>query len=99
MNRDGTYREDGRDASKGTPIQPTLSGRWSHEGPRMVLRQDSLPYVFDGVVLGNLYTGMLTLNGSPVSGFCAAKGDQPPQLCNPKPGVAMESPKEGRPKT
>ena len=89
MNDDGTYREDGRDAVKGTPIQPTLSGRWSRDGPRMLLRQDNLPYVFDGVVLGDLYTGTLTLNGRPVSPFCAAKGEQAPQSCNPQPGVAM----------
>jgi hypothetical protein len=89
MKADGTYREDGRDAATGTPIQPVLSGHWSREGPRMVLRQDNLPYVFDGVVLGNLYTGTLTLNGRAVSPFCAAKGEQAPQSCTPQPGVAM----------
>ena len=88
MKSDGTYREDGRDAATGTPIQSTLSGRWNSEGPRMVLRQQDLPYVFDGVVLGSLYTGTLYLNGRPVSRFCAAKGDEAPKRCDAGQGVA-----------
>ena len=89
MNGDGTYREDGRDAATGTPIQSALSGRWNSEGPRMVLRQQDLPYVFDGVVLGGLYTGTLYFSSRPVSRFCAAKGDKAPNRCDPTPGVAM----------
>ena len=65
MKGDGTYREDGRDAATGAPIQSTLSGRWNSEGPRMVLRQQDVPYVFDGVVLGSLYTATLYFNGRP----------------------------------
>ena len=41
------------------PIQRTLSGRWSRDGSRMQLKQDDQPFVFDGVVLGGLYTGTL----------------------------------------
>ena len=59
MRDDATYREDGRDAQSGRGIQPTLSGHWSREGARMVLRQDDQPFVFDGTVLGNLYAGTL----------------------------------------
>jgi hypothetical protein len=88
MKSDGTYREDGRNAATGTPIQSTLSGRWNNEGPRMVLRQQDQPFVFDGVVLGSLYTGTLYFNGRPVSRFCAAKGDEAPKRCDTQPGVA-----------
>ena len=95
MKSDGTYREDGRDAASGTPIQSTLSGRWNGEGPRLVLRQQDLPYVFDGVVLGSLYTGTLYFNGRPVSRFCAAKGDEAPKRCDAQPGVAMTSARSG----
>jgi hypothetical protein len=88
MKGDGTYREDGRDAATGMPIQTTLSGRWNSEGPRMALHQQDLPYVFDGVVLGSLYTGTLYFNGRPVSRFCAAKGDEAPKRCDAGQGVA-----------
>jgi hypothetical protein len=88
MKGDGTYREDGRDAATGTPIQPTLSGHWNSEAPRMVLRQQDQPFVFDGVVLGSLYTGTLYFNGRAVSRFCAARGDEAPQRCDTQPGVA-----------
>jgi hypothetical protein len=89
ISADGTYREDGRDAATGAPIQSTLSGRWSVEGPRMILRQQGLPYVFDGVVLGGLYSGTLYMNGRAISPFCAAKGEHALDNCGPKPGVAM----------
>ena len=89
MKDDGTYREDGRDEAKGTPIQPTLPGHWSREGSRMLLKQDDQAFVFDGVVLGGLYAGTLYLHGRSYSRFCAAKGDAPPERCNPAPGVAM----------
>ncbi len=89
MKGDGSYREDGRDAAKGKPIQPTLSGRWSREGAHMVLRQDDQPYVFDGVVLGNLYAGTLYFSGNARSRFCAARGETPPDHCAAAPSVAM----------
>jgi hypothetical protein len=88
MKNDGSYREDGRDAATGAPIQSTLSGRWNSEGPRMVLRQQDQPFVFDGVVLGSLYTGTLYFNGRSVSRFCAAKGDAAPKRCGAAEGVA-----------
>jgi hypothetical protein len=88
MKGDGSYREDGRDAARGKPIQPTLSGHWNREGPHMVLRQDDQPYVFDGVVLGNLYAGTLYFGGSARSRFCAIRGEAPPQHCAAAPSVA-----------
>ncbi len=81
LDADGRYREDGRDAATSMPIQPTLHGRWSRDGMRMILRQDDLPYVFDGVVLGNLYAGTLDLDGRFTSRFCAARGERPPRRC------------------
>lgn len=89
MTDDGTYREDGRDEAKGTPIQPTLPGHWSREGARMLLKQDDQPFVFDGVVLGGLYTGTLYFHGRAYSRFCAAKGEVAPKRCDISPGVAM----------
>ncbi|WP_407178213.1 hypothetical protein [Bradyrhizobium sp. STM 3562] len=89
MGPGGSYREDGRDVSSGLSIQPTLSGHWSREGARMTLRQDDLPYVFDGVVLGNLYGGTLYFGGRAVSRFCAAKGEQAPERCDGGAGVAI----------
>jgi hypothetical protein len=89
MNGDGIYREDGRDSRTSRPIQPTLSGRWSREGPHMVLRQDSLPFVFDGVVLGNLYSGTLYFDGRSRSRFCAIRGEKVPERCDTAPSVAM----------
>ena len=59
MKDDGSYCEDGRDEMSLKPIQRTLSGRWSRDGSRMQLKQDDRPFVFDGVVLGGLYTGTL----------------------------------------
>jgi hypothetical protein len=88
MKGDGSYREDGRDAARGKPIQPTLSGHWNREGPHMVLRQDDQPYLFDGVVLGNLYAGTLYFGGSARSRFCAARGEAPPEHCAAAPSVA-----------
>jgi hypothetical protein len=78
MKGDGSYREDGHDATSGRPIQSTLSGRWTREGPHMVLRQDDMPYVFDGVVIGNLYAGTLYFGGHARSRFCAARGEVSP---------------------
>ncbi len=89
MKDDGTYREDGRDEARGLPIQPTLSGRWSRDGAQMLLKQDDQPFVFDGVVLGNLYTGTLYFHGRTYSGFCAARGEAAPKRCDAAPGVAM----------
>jgi hypothetical protein len=92
MRSDGSYREDGRDVVKGTAIQDTLSGRWTVEGARMILRQQGQPFMFDGVVLGGLYTGTLYLNGRAVSRFCAAKGETPPERCSTGPGLAVDLP-------
>jgi hypothetical protein len=89
---EGTYREDGRDALTGTPIQRTLSGAWSRAGARMILRQDDQPFIFDGEVLGDLYAGTLYFNGRAVSRFCAAKGDQAPTRCDSVDGVARLPP-------
>jgi hypothetical protein len=90
LRSDGSYREDGRDALSGNAVQPTLSGRWSAEGVRMVLRQDGLAYVFDGVVEGDTYAGMLYLSDRAISRFCAAKGLKAPD-CNAAAKVAMSS--------
>lgn len=89
MASDGTYREDGRDAVTRAAIQATLAGHWSVDGAHMMLRQQDLPYVFDGVVLGGLYAGMLYFNGRAISRFCAARGDTAPDRCNAAPGVAV----------
>jgi hypothetical protein len=89
LRADGTYLEDGRDASTGRPIQRTLSGRWSREGARMILRQDDQPFVFDGAVLGNLYAGTLYFGARAVSRFCAARGEQAPPRCDSASGVAI----------
>jgi hypothetical protein len=88
MKDDGSYREDGRDEAKALQIQPTLYGRWSRDGSHMLLKQDDLPFVFDGVVLGGLYTGTLYFRGRPYSRFCAVIGDTAPQNCNISAGVA-----------
>jgi hypothetical protein len=92
MSDDGLYREDGRDDLTGKPIQSTLSGRWSREGPHMELRQDGLPFVFDGMVIGNLYGGTLYFNGVARSRFCAARGETPPERCAAAPSVAINQP-------
>ena len=88
MKLDGTYREDGRDAAEGTPIQPTLSGRWSREGAHMLLTQTDQPFVFDGVMLGGFYSGTLYFHGRAYSRFCAAKGDEAPKRCDTTQSVA-----------
>ena len=80
---DGTYGEDGRDAATGRPIQKTLSGRWTVDGARMVLRQDTLGFVFDGTVVGDRYAGTLYLGTRRVSRFCAARGEATPLDCEP----------------
>jgi hypothetical protein len=67
----------------------SLSVRWSREGSRMLLKQDDQPFVFDGVVLGDLYTGTLYFHGRAYSRFCAAKGETAPKRCNTSPDVAM----------
>lgn len=83
---DGRYLEDGRDGQDGPPVQPTLSGRWSRDGARLVLRQDGIGYVFDGVEAGASYSGILRLEGKAVSRFCARQGARAPIHCDP-PGV------------
>jgi hypothetical protein len=97
LSPDGAYEEDGRDTLTGKPIQTTLSGRWTVEGARMILRQDDIPYVFDGVVVGDHYSGTLYLRGrkNPVSA---------PSRARPCPSLARwritlrqrDDPKEGR---
>jgi hypothetical protein len=89
MKDDGSYREDGREVANGKPIQPTFAGHWSREGSRMLLKQDDQPFVFDGVVLGGLYTGTLYFRRRVYSRFCAAKGEAAPERCDTSPGVAM----------
>jgi hypothetical protein len=84
---DGTYQEDGRDALKGTPIQPTLSGSWTIDGSRASLRQNGQAFVFEGVIINDRYVGKLYLNGRPYSNFCAVRGDMVPKSCAPE-GVA-----------
>jgi hypothetical protein len=81
LKLDGTYEEDGRRALTGQPVQETLTGRWQTERARMILRQDSIPYVFDGLVVGERYSGALYLNGRKVSRFCARKGEVAPDRC------------------
>ena len=88
---DGRYFEEGRDAATGMPIERTLSGHWHREGLHLVLRQDDEPFVFDGVVVGRLYTGTLYFKGRSISGFCAARGEQAPRHCSPAPRVASLS--------
>jgi hypothetical protein len=81
LNSDGRYREDGRNAATGASLQPTLSGHWTLSAHHMVLRQDGINYVFDGVVTGAAYQGVLYLDGKPVARFCALKGSTPPKDC------------------
>jgi hypothetical protein len=81
LRSDGAYEEDGRDALTGTPIQQTLSGRWTVEGARLILRQDGLRFVFDGLVAGDRYSGTLYLSVRKVSRFCAARGETAPKQC------------------
>lgn len=95
LRPDGIYEEDGRDALTGKPIQTTLSGRWTVEGARMMLRQDDIPYVFDGVVVGDRYSGTLYLRGLKVSRFCAAKGEAVPQPCEVEDHASAGLPKRG----
>jgi hypothetical protein len=78
---DGTYTEDGSDLS-GASIQPMQSGHWSLDGARMIMRQDTDTFVFDGVLAGKRYWGTLTLDGREISKFCAAKGEDPPEHCD-----------------
>ena len=82
LEPDGRYREDGNDMVTGAPIQPTLSGHWTVSGTHMVLRQEGISYVFDGDVTGDVYRGMLYLDGKALSRFCAAKGKKPPRDCD-----------------
>ncbi|MCA6105744.1 hypothetical protein [Bradyrhizobium cenepequi] len=89
MSPDGSYREDGRDAASGRPIQATLSGHWRRDGARMILRQEGYSFVFDGVVVGNTYAGTLYFNDRSFSRFCAARGETPPGRCGSEAGVAI----------
>lgn len=85
LKPDGTYAEDGRDRDTDTPIQQTLTGRWTVEGVQMVLRQDGLKYVFKGLVVGNRYSGSLYLDAQLVSDFCAVRGKATVPSCKSGP--------------
>jgi hypothetical protein len=93
LKPDGTYEEDGRDQGSGRSIQPTLFGRWTIDGDRMVLRQEGFTYVFDGVVAGDRYSGTLYFGLRRMSRFCAIKGQAVPQHCDL--GVASLLPATG----
>jgi hypothetical protein len=54
---------------------------WTVDGTRMILRQDGIRYAFDGVVVGDRYSGTLYLGEQRVSRFCAVKGETVPQHC------------------
>lgn len=82
LQPDGRYLEDGNNKVTGAPIQPTLSGHWRVSGNHMVLRQERIGYVFDGEIAGDLYQGLLYLDGKVFSRFCAAKGKKPPRDCD-----------------
>ena len=82
LKPDGRYLEDGNDMATGAPIQPTLSGHWTVSGNHMVLRQEGIGYVFDGDISGDVYRGVLYLDGKVFSRFCAAKGKKPPPDCD-----------------
>jgi hypothetical protein len=84
LKTDDTYEEDGRDADTGTAIQPTLSGTWAADGARLTLRQNDIAFVFEGLIVGERYTGTLSLGGRDVSHFCAAKGTVAPERCDAK---------------
>jgi hypothetical protein len=89
---DGSYREDGREAATGRPIQSTLSGRWQRNGARMLLQQNDQTFVFDGAILGHIYVGTLYFRQRAISHFCAAEGEKPPLNCGAGPGVAAAAP-------
>jgi hypothetical protein len=82
LSRDGTYAEDGKDIAEGFAIQSTQSGTWTRTGARMVLKQDSSGYVFDGTVSGETYSGTLHQFGTFLSKFCAWKGTEIPAGCD-----------------
>jgi len=82
LNPDGSYREDGRDAATGSRPQPPLSGHWKVSGAHMMLRQEGINYLFDGVVMGDAFQGVLYLDGKPFARFCARKGVNPPPDCD-----------------
>jgi hypothetical protein len=58
-----------------------LTGRWIAEGAQLTLTQDTLGFVFEGVVTGDAYSGTLYLGGRRVSHFCALKGKTAPEAC------------------
>jgi hypothetical protein len=81
LKPDGSYKEDGRNATNNAAIQPTLTGHWRMTGKHMVLRQDGIDYVFDGNVMGDEYLGVLYLDGKRFARFCAVRKTTPPQTC------------------
>jgi hypothetical protein len=82
LQADGSYREDGRDGATGASLQPRLTGRWKVSGTHMVLRQEGINYVFDGMIGGDSYRGILYLDGKPFARFCAVRGTNPPPDCD-----------------
>jgi opacity protein-like surface antigen len=83
LHADGTYEEDGWYRTTGQPVQTTLTGTWSVNGHDMILRQDTLGFVFEGTFTGTSYSGQLSQSGRRVSYFCALKGEAPPEKCEP----------------
>jgi hypothetical protein len=82
LRPDGTYTEDGKDIAEGFAIQSTQTGNWTRTGKRMVLKQDTGGYVFDGTIDGETYSGSLFQYGSFLSKFCAWKGTEIPAGCD-----------------
>jgi hypothetical protein len=87
---DGTYREDGRDARTGKPVQETLSGHWTVDNAHVSLRQKDQPFVFEGILVQDRLSGTLYFNGRNYSRFCAVKGETAPKTCSEE-GVASSA--------
>ena len=81
LKADGSYKEDGRNATNGAAIQPSLTGHWRVTGKHMMLQQDGIDYRFDGNIVGDEYLGVVYLDGERFSRFCALRGKMPPRSC------------------
>lgn len=82
LKANGTYEEDGVYIDTKEAAQATLTGRWTRERRRMVLKQDSFGFLFDGTVDGEQYYGTLFQYDQKVSNFCAWKGTEVPVGCD-----------------
>jgi hypothetical protein len=82
LKPDGSYTEEGHDIQTGVAIQEPISGVWRKSKSRLVLRQDSFGFVFDGTVNGEQYSGTLFQYGQKVSAFCAWRGREIPASCD-----------------